>query len=374
MKEGPATAAGVEYRVAQSGDATCNGLFSATEGSRTMSLKRESCQMVEFFDARNATLRIANNTGADIKVYCVNVKASSPSGNSVALRNATLRIANNTGAYIKVYCVNVKASSPSGNSVALRNAKLRIANNTGADTKVYCVTVKASSPSGNSVALVAHWQHHCASRYVCVVLYRRDTFIAELQRGSPTARPDEACSPRHFNAVTAPYVTLVGEFPSGCLLYRRDTFVAELQRGSPTARPDEACSPRYFNAVTAPYVTLVASNPESKECPYSGKYAIENNQHSRRKRSLESHESVRRKRDKTTEHRRVNGTRLFNFSVSNMSEAPMLRSKRQSDGSEVSCVVNKYNKLEVGCNSVKNMEFYSTCQSKEYVTVYFLDW
>lgn len=30
----------VEYRVAQSGDATCNGLFSATEGSRTMALKR----------------------------------------------------------------------------------------------------------------------------------------------------------------------------------------------------------------------------------------------------------------------------------------------------------------------------------------------
>jgi hypothetical protein len=31
---------GVDYRVAQSGDATCNGLFSATEGSRTMILKR----------------------------------------------------------------------------------------------------------------------------------------------------------------------------------------------------------------------------------------------------------------------------------------------------------------------------------------------
>ncbi|CAH1973989.1 unnamed protein product [Acanthoscelides obtectus] len=30
----------VDYRVAQSGDATCNGLFSATEGSRTMTLKR----------------------------------------------------------------------------------------------------------------------------------------------------------------------------------------------------------------------------------------------------------------------------------------------------------------------------------------------
>lgn len=31
---------GVDYRVAQSGDATCNGLFSATEGSRTLILKR----------------------------------------------------------------------------------------------------------------------------------------------------------------------------------------------------------------------------------------------------------------------------------------------------------------------------------------------
>lgn len=85
---------------------------------------------------------------------------------------------------------------------------------------------------------------------------------------------------------------------------------------------------------------------------------------------METHEdSVRRKREKSTEHNhRVYGTRMFNFSVKNMSVAPMLRSKRQTDGSEVSCVGNSYNKLEVGCNSVKNMEFYSTCQNKEYVT------
>ena len=30
----------VEYRIAQSGDATCTGLFSPAEGSRTMILKR----------------------------------------------------------------------------------------------------------------------------------------------------------------------------------------------------------------------------------------------------------------------------------------------------------------------------------------------
>lgn len=40
VKEVPVPPGGIEYRVAQSGDATCNGLFSATEGSRTMALKR----------------------------------------------------------------------------------------------------------------------------------------------------------------------------------------------------------------------------------------------------------------------------------------------------------------------------------------------
>lgn len=50
-----------------------------------------------------------------------------------------------------------------------------------------------------------------------------------------------------------------------------------------------------------------------------------------------------------------------------MSETPILRSKRHSDG-EVSCPGGAYNRLEVGCNSAKNMEFYSTCDNKEVVT------
>lgn len=39
----------VDYRVAQSGDATCNGLFSATEGSRTMTLRRGMIFKSDFF-------------------------------------------------------------------------------------------------------------------------------------------------------------------------------------------------------------------------------------------------------------------------------------------------------------------------------------
>jgi hypothetical protein len=34
---------GIDYRVAQSGDATCNGLFSPMEGSRTMTLRKGEC-------------------------------------------------------------------------------------------------------------------------------------------------------------------------------------------------------------------------------------------------------------------------------------------------------------------------------------------
>nr|XP_026486259.1 uncharacterized protein LOC113393532 isoform X2 [Vanessa tameamea] len=275
MKEGPSPASGVEYRVAQSGDATCNGLFSATEGSRTMALKRVS----------------------------VRFNCQFPSWMTFSHTWHTLDFSSNYTFY-------------------QRNATLRITNQTGAEIKVYCVNVKASSPSGNSVALVAHWQHHCASRYVCVVLYRRDTFIAELQRGSPTSRPDEACSPHHFNAVTAPYVT------------------------------------------------LVASNPESKECPYSGKYVISNHRHKRSYRPDER-ERNRTKRDKAMlqHNRRVNHTRLFNFSVRNMSDTPILRSRRHSEG-EISCAGAVYNRLEVGCNSIKNMEFYSTCNNKEAITAY----
>lgn len=117
--------------------------------------------------------------------------------------------------------------------------------------------------------------------------------------------------------------------------------------------------------LTEIFFSFPASNPESKDCPYSGKYEIQN----RRRRETRSSEDHSNKREKAMfEHnRRVNGSRLFNFSVSNMSSAPMLRSRRESDG-EASCVVNSYNRLEVGCNSVKNMEFYSTCENREVVT------
>lgn len=248
----------VEYRVAQSGDATCNGLFSATEGSRTMALKRVS----------------------------VRFNCQFPSWMTFSHTWHTLDYSSNYTFYQK-------------------NATLRISNQTGVDIKVYCVNIKASSPSGNSVALVAHWQHHCASRYVCVVLYRRDDHVAELQLGQPTYRIDDACSPRHFSAATEPYVT------------------------------------------------LLAGNPGTKECPYTGKYAIQNH---RNKRNTQYNERTNRK--------------LYNFNIRNISETPLMRNKRQEDVDAGACDRDDYSRLEVGCNTPKTMEFYSNCNNKEIVTAF----
>ncbi|XP_050677945.1 uncharacterized protein LOC126974451 [Leptidea sinapis] len=275
LKENPTPPGGIEYRVAQSGDATCNGLSSATEGSRTMALKRVSMRF----------------------------NCQFPSWMTFSHTWHTLDFTSNYTFY-------------------QRNATLRITNQTGSEIKVYCVNVKASSPSGNSVALVAHWQHHCVSRYVCVVLYRRDTYIAELQRGALTLRPDEACSPHHFNAVTAPYIT------------------------------------------------LVASNPESKECPYTGKYSIKSHRHRRSVRSSDRDKHRWKREKEPAEHDlRSNSSRLYSFNIRNMTDVPILRSKRLTED-EMGCARSSYSKLEVGCNTAKNMEFYSKCGSRELVTAY----
>lgn len=111
--------------------------------------------------------------------------------------------------------------------------------------------------------------------------------------------------------------------------------------------------------------TISASNPESKECPYSGKYTISNHRH---QRSISSYHRIRSRRENPIDYNhRVNNSKMLNFSLRNISDMPIMRSRRQSND-EISCINSVYNKLEVGCNTAKNMEFYSTCDNKELVT------
>lgn len=47
---------------------------------------------------------------------------------------------------------------------------------------------------------------------MCMIFYRRDTHVAEIQMGKAANRLEEACAPDHFDPSKMPYVTLLGEF------------------------------------------------------------------------------------------------------------------------------------------------------------------
>lgn len=52
------------------------------------------------------------------------------------------------------------------------------------------------------------------SGYMCMIFYRRDTHIAEIQMGLPAGRLEDACTVENFDILKLPYVTLVGELCS----------------------------------------------------------------------------------------------------------------------------------------------------------------
>lgn len=47
---------------------------------------------------------------------------------------------------------------------------------------------------------------------MCMMFYRRDTHVAEIQIGAQAHRVEDACAPTHFDAAKMPYVTLLCKF------------------------------------------------------------------------------------------------------------------------------------------------------------------
>ncbi|CAG9859591.1 unnamed protein product [Phyllotreta striolata] len=156
------TADPVEYRVAQSGDATCNGLFSAIEGSRTMTLKRapplNRCRFPYWIAGSNRWHSLD---------------------------------------YSSTYSFHHK------------NSTLRITNSTGIDMKIVCVQMKQSSRDESAVVLVTHFTMGCQNGYVCMAFYRRDANVMEMQMGTQTNRREDACNSNFFDKNSIPFVTLV---------------------------------------------------------------------------------------------------------------------------------------------------------------------
>lgn len=66
--------------------------------------------------------------------------------------------------------------------------------------------------------LIPYQQQHSNTGFLCLVIYRRDTHVVELQIGNLTSRLEDACAPDQFDATRTPFTTLLGEFLSLFLL------------------------------------------------------------------------------------------------------------------------------------------------------------
>ncbi|KAK3919521.1 (-)-endo-fenchol synthase, chloroplastic [Frankliniella fusca] len=73
------------------------------------------------------------------------------------------------------------------------------------------------------------------------------------------------------------HVTQECESGYSCLrLYQRDQHVMELQRSGQTSSPEEACRPDNFDPLSERFTTFITPEPQHRQCPYSGRYAITN--------------------------------------------------------------------------------------------------
>lgn len=157
----------VMYEVAQSGDATCNGVPSATEGSKTMRLTRVESQ----HDRCKFPSWVVNHHHWHSLDYRHSYHFSH--------KNATLRITNEHGAMeIRLICHSIESNS-------------------------------------SYVALVAHATAGCESGYVCMIFHRRDAHVIQLQQQTDKVpEPSEACHSGVLK-MTNPVTLVTASLPSG---------------------------------------------------------------------------------------------------------------------------------------------------------------
>ncbi|KAL0119869.1 hypothetical protein PUN28_007948 [Cardiocondyla obscurior] len=179
------------YRVAQSGDATCNGLFSPMEGSRTMTLRKVSspgeCRFPNWLTGHSGGL-----TWHTLDL-----------GRSYTFhpRNASLHVA--------------RPNTTSSNFESGSMDSQYVPGPEDQDVKILCNSIKQSNGAQTmiTITLVAHFTVGCRSGFMCMTFYRRDGHVIELQTGSAVSRPEEACSPPHFLQHSTPFLTLVTSSP-----------------------------------------------------------------------------------------------------------------------------------------------------------------
>ncbi|XP_026840143.1 uncharacterized protein LOC6598771 [Drosophila persimilis] len=154
-----------EYKLAQSGDATCNGLDSAEVGSRIMSLRKppvaERCDFPAWFKG--------------------------PRHWHALMGYAVYNYHPNDG--------SVHIIKPNGYM----------------ETRALCEQI--NKQTSTEMMAVVHYTTGCQSGFMCMMFYRRDTHVIEIQTGKPAVRLEDACAPDHFDINKMAYITLLASNP-----------------------------------------------------------------------------------------------------------------------------------------------------------------
>lgn len=150
-----------EYKLAQSGDATCNGLESAEVGSRIMTLKKaplmDRCDFPVWFKGPRFWHALMGSAHYVFDASDGSLHIKKPNGHTVA--------------------------------------------------RSLCEQINKQTAS--EMMVVVHHTMGCKSGFMCVMFYRRDTHVAELQMGTPAARLEDACTTENFDVHRTPFVTLL---------------------------------------------------------------------------------------------------------------------------------------------------------------------
>lgn len=188
----------IVYYIAQSGDATCSGVQSALEGSRTMKLtiiddQHKRCKFPIWITEHHTWFSLDHH-----KTF------------KFSQRNATLKIMDDEASKpIKLH-QNYAPPQFAFQDLGFESQDLKKQNS---EMRLVCHGI-LQQQENRKVQIVAHVTAGCDSGYVCMVFYKRDSHVIEIQQSENyVENPDDACA--NFDTSTTSYTTLVTTtFPS----------------------------------------------------------------------------------------------------------------------------------------------------------------
>lgn len=183
----------VVYHIAQSGDASCNGLQSVHEGSRTMKFTavdnhHNRCKFPTWITDHHTWLSLDHK-----KTY------------KFSQRNATLKILDEEPKLGR----NSQQTQQPQQHFAFQEFGFvsQDQHRQNSEMRVICHAILESKEQ-KKVQIVAHITAGCDSGYVCMVFYKRDSHVIEIQQSEDYHdNPDDACN--SFDPTTTPFTTLI---------------------------------------------------------------------------------------------------------------------------------------------------------------------